>query len=176
MIRTFTIETSEADEKALAYNHAPQFVEFAFNSALQSIINGSREAMIRAERQRAQETGEALPLVDDAIILGARVKDAATRIAEAEAKAEVERLERERTKPLTSRQLRLGLVTNGFALAQVEAAIDALPDGADRDKARIEWQYAGEFKRDHPLLVTIAAQLGISAEQFETMWAEAQKL
>lgn len=77
---------------------------------------------------------------------------------------------------MTARQLRLSLVENGFALAQVEAAIEALPDGPEKEKAKIEGQCAGEFKRDHPLLMTIAAQLGISAEQFDAMWTEAQKL
>ncbi|CAN7754952.1 hypothetical protein LJR257_006646 [Ensifer adhaerens] len=53
---------------------------------------------------------------------------------------------------------------------------DALPDGADKETARIEWQYAGEFRRDHPLIATIAAQLGIMPEQLETMGREAHSL
>lgn len=179
MKRTFEIETSEADEKALAYNHASDQIDFAFQSILQSIINGSRAAMIQAERGRAQEAGEFVPLNDNEIILSAKVKDADTRNAEALAKLEAERAEQEaaaKNGPLTARQLRLGLVNNGFSLAQVEAAIDALPDGADKEKARIEWQYAGEFRRDHPLIATIAAQLGIMPEQLETMWRDAHSL
>ncbi|MBD9651987.1 hypothetical protein IB267_26870 [Ensifer sp. ENS09] len=176
MIRTFTIETSEADEKALTYSHPSGMVEFAFNSVLTTVVNSARDQLLRHEREAAANEGRTLTGSDDAIISASTAPDADARNAQALAKAEQERAEMERTKPLTARQLRLGLVNNGFALADVDVAIEALPDGAEKEKARIEWQYAGEFNRDHPLLTTIAAQLGISAEQFETMWVEALKL
>lgn len=176
MQRTFTIETSPADEKALLHAHRAEALEFAFKSILSSVVNSARDQLLRAEREAAVKEGRILAGDDDAIIQAATSPDADIRHAQMLAKAEEERVERERHALLTARQLRLGLVSNGFALADVDAAIDALPDGVEKDKARIEWHYAGEFKRDHPLLMTIAAQLGISAEQFETMWAAAQKL
>lgn len=175
MERTFTIITSEADEKALRHHHLLDKIEFAFNSSLLCVVSSAREQLVRFERDAAAKEGRYLPGDDEAIIQAATALDADARHAQAMAKIEQERAEFERNLPLTARQLRLGLVNNGFTLAQVEAAIDALPDGADKERARIEWQYAGEFKREHPLLITIAAQLGISAEQFEAMWAEAQK-
>ncbi len=176
MIRTFTIETSEADEKALHHAHLADNIDFAFNSILASVVNGSRDQLLRAEREQAAKEGRTLTGSDDAIIRASTAPDADARQAQLLAKQEEERAERQRHATLTARQLRLGLIDNGFSLAQVDAAIDALPDGAEKEKARIEWLYAGEFKRDHPLLVTIATELGISAEQFETMWVEAQKL
>lgn len=179
MIRTFTIETSAADERALAYNHPSGQISFAFDSLLQGIVNGSRAAMLQAERERAREAGDPLPSGDDEIILNAKVKDADTRNAEALAKLLAEQAEREeaaRSGPLTARQLRLGLVSNGFSLAEVSTAIDALPEGAERDKARIEWDYASFFERAHPLIAVVAVALGISAEQIDLMWREAHGL
>ena len=59
---------------------------------------------------------------------------------------------------ITRRQLRLWLVRNGFALAQVEARIDALPE-PQRTEARIEWQDATQYERSHPLLRQLAGAL-----------------
>ena len=76
-------------------------------------------------------------------------------------------------RPLTARQLRLGLVTNGISLSSVEAAIDAIEDETDREVARIEWEYATTFERSHPLVNQIGAALGLTPEQIDAMWAEA---
>lgn len=77
---------------------------------------------------------------------------------------------------LTSRQLRLGLVTNGISLSSVEAAIDAIEDPTDREVARIEWEYATTFERSHPLVNQIGAALGLTPEQIDAMWTEAAAL
>jgi len=77
---------------------------------------------------------------------------------------------------LTSRQLRLGLVLNGISLSSVEAAIDAIEDPTDREVARIEWEYASQFVRDHPLISQIGTAIGLTPAQIDTMWQEAQSL
>lgn len=179
MLRSFTIETTEADEKALDYVHVNDMLDFAFRSALLTVVNSARATMLRDEADKAHDEGRPLPPSENLVILQSTLSNADARNAEALAKFAAEQAERDEVAkrgPLTARQLRLGLVNNGFSLAQVEAAIGALPEGADKEKAQIEWQYAGEFNRDHPLLVAIAAQLGISTEQFDVMWAEARKL
>jgi hypothetical protein len=79
-------------------------------------------------------------------------------------------------RPLTARQLRLGLVLNGISLPSVEAAIDAIEDPTDREVARIEWEYATTFERSHPLVNQIGAALGLTPEQIDAMWAEAAAL
>ncbi|GGG48187.1 hypothetical protein [Chelatococcus composti] len=79
-------------------------------------------------------------------------------------------------RPLTSRQLRLGLVLNGISLSSVEAAIDAIEDPTDREVARIEWEYATTFERSHPLVNQIGVALGLTPEQIDDMWAEAAAL
>ncbi|MQW00736.1 hypothetical protein GHK46_26480 [Sinorhizobium medicae] len=78
--------------------------------------------------------------------------------------------------PLTARQLRLGLVSNGITLSQVHATLDAMPAGADRDKALIEWEYATTFTRTHPLIASVGAALGLSDEQIDAMWTAAASL
>ncbi|MGH0331017.1 hypothetical protein [Sinorhizobium meliloti] len=83
---------------------------------------------------------------------------------------------RARMPSLTARQLRLGLVGNGYSMSQVSAVIDAMPEGSDKETARIEWEYATTFERTHPLIATVGAALSISEEQTDTMWTEAASL
>ncbi|MGH0371738.1 hypothetical protein NKY71_25285 [Sinorhizobium meliloti] len=77
---------------------------------------------------------------------------------------------------LTARQLRLCLVNNGYSMSQVSAVIEAMPEGADKETARIEWEYATTFERTHPLITTVGAALSISEEQTDSMWTEAKSL
>lgn len=78
--------------------------------------------------------------------------------------------------PLSARQLRLGLVSNGFLLSQVEAAIDAIEDQQAREVARIEWEYASTFERNHPLIEQVGSALGLMAEHIDSMWLAASTL
>ncbi len=78
--------------------------------------------------------------------------------------------------PLTARQLRLGLISNGITLAMVRANIDAIADPLERETAQVEWDYATQFVRTHPLIVQIAADLSLTPEQVDTMWQAASSL
>lgn len=77
---------------------------------------------------------------------------------------------------LTARQLRLGLVGGGFSLAQVGAAIAAIPDEQQRAVAEIEWEYASRFERMHPLIGQVGGAFGLSPEQIDAMWTAALEL
>ena len=77
---------------------------------------------------------------------------------------------------LTARQLRLGLVGGGFSLSQVETAIAAIPDEQQRAVAEIEWEYASQFERDHPLIEQVGVALGLTVEQIDAMWQAALEL
>lgn len=77
---------------------------------------------------------------------------------------------------LTARQFRLGLVGAGFSLAQVEAAIAAIPDDQQRAVAEIEWEYASQFERMHPLIEQVGTALGLTVEQIDGMWQAALEL
>lgn len=76
--------------------------------------------------------------------------------------------------PITARQIRLALLGAGL-LSQVEPAIDAMPE-PERSAARIEWDYASEYRHDHHLIASLAAALGLADEQIDTLWATALTL
>lgn len=75
---------------------------------------------------------------------------------------------------LTAAQLRLALLGLGVTAAQVEAAIAAMPvTEMEREAARIQWEYATTFQRDHPLVVALGAALGLTEAQIDAAWREA---
>lgn len=68
---------------------------------------------------------------------------------------------------VTPRQVRLVLLAQGL-LASVEAMI------AQQDEAtRIAWQYASEFRRDDPLLLSLATTLGLTNQQLDDFFIAA---
>lgn len=76
---------------------------------------------------------------------------------------------------ITARQLRLALSKHGF-LSRIEPALQAIPNDQAREEALIEWEYATEYHPNHALIDVIKASLGLTSEQFRTMWLAAVKL
>ncbi|MCC5777838.1 hypothetical protein H7H48_02150 [Nitratireductor sp. B36] len=77
---------------------------------------------------------------------------------------------------LSARQFRLGLIDGGIDLADVETAIAAIPDPVERQKGQVEWEYAAQFNRLHPLVVQLSSSLGLTPEQVDAMWEQAAAL
>ena len=74
---------------------------------------------------------------------------------------------------LTARQFKLGLVRNGITLTSIEALLSGESDPVAREDNTIEWTYSSTFERDHPLVISLSASLGLSAEQVDAMWEAA---
>jgi hypothetical protein len=74
---------------------------------------------------------------------------------------------------VTARQIRLWLVRHGVGLAAVDAAIDAIPDAQVREECRVEWDYAPYVERAHPMLVPLAAALGLDEAQVDEAFRQA---
>jgi len=75
---------------------------------------------------------------------------------------------------VSMRQARLAL-HGASLLTAVEAAINAMAEPA-KTQARIEWDFATEVRRDWPLLVTLAGQLGLSDAEVDALFAAAAAL
>ena len=76
---------------------------------------------------------------------------------------------------ITARQLRLQLVLSGFDLNTIDLIIDSLPE-PNKSIARVSWEYATTFEREHQMLGLIAQQLGISQTELDTIFINAEKL
>lgn len=77
---------------------------------------------------------------------------------------------------LTRRQFKLGLLENGISAQTVLQTIEAMPDGIDKEVARIEWDDATSFERLHPLVSSIGGSLGLTEAQIDAMWTAAAAL
>ena len=77
---------------------------------------------------------------------------------------------------LTRRQFRLALVTNGFALADIEARINQIEDSTQRQIALIEWQDGTAFERYSPSLLKMAELMNLSSPQVDELWSQALTL
>ncbi len=74
---------------------------------------------------------------------------------------------------VTARQIRLYLVRHGITLSQVDDAIAAIPDAQQRQECQVEWDYAPYVSRSHPMLVPLAAALGLTEAQVDDAFREA---
>ena len=68
---------------------------------------------------------------------------------------------------VTPRQFRLALIQSGRDLDEVEQAINAIPDTAERQTAQVEWEYASVIKRNHPFVISLGAAIGFTPEEID---------
>ncbi len=71
---------------------------------------------------------------------------------------------------LTDRQLRIGLLSAGYDLAVVEAAIEAIPDPVERAIARVWWDRTTVIFWDHPMTQTLMTLAGIPENERTMLW------
>jgi len=72
---------------------------------------------------------------------------------------------------VSARQIRLWLINNGI---QVENAINNIEDPITRETIKVEWEYAPYVERNHPMLVPLAQALGLTENQVDTAFIQAQ--
>lgn len=77
--------------------------------------------------------------------------------------------------PITAKQIRLALLGAGVSLDMIESAINELPEPS-RSYAKVTWEYATIFEREHPMIEGLGTQLGLTSEQIDGLFIEASKL
>jgi|688.fasta_scaffold333448_2 hypothetical protein len=77
---------------------------------------------------------------------------------------------------ITATQIRLWLVTNNISLSAVDSAISAIEDALNREKIKVQWEYAPYIERNHPFINALGEQLGLSSIQIDTAFIEASQL
>lgn len=76
---------------------------------------------------------------------------------------------------VTRRQAKQALLLNGL-LANVQPAIDAIPDVAQRAMIQIEWDDSQVFERDRPALIALGSALGLTSVQLDDLFIKAGQL
>lgn len=90
--------------------------------------------------------------------------------------AEIEAAQKARVpQSVTRRQVRQALLLAGL-LDNVQPAIDSIADPVQRSMAQIEWDDSQQFERKRPLLVSLAAGLGLGEEALDNLFIQAAQL
>lgn len=77
-------------------------------------------------------------------------------------------------RPLTKRQLRLGLLDNGILVSAVRASIEAaIEDPIEQEKALTWFDFTDLIEWDHPQTQSMLAIAGFTPEEAATMWVSA---
>lgn len=76
---------------------------------------------------------------------------------------------------ITRAQAKAALIISGL-IAQVQPAIDAIPDPLQRALAQNDWDERLHFERSNPTLAAMAAALGMTDAQLDDLFALAASL
>jgi hypothetical protein len=79
-------------------------------------------------------------------------------------------------KPCTQRQMRLWLLSQGITDEMIRAMLTDIADENGRRAALIEYDYATEYSRSHPLVAQIGSSLGLSESDIDLAFREAATL
>ena len=138
--------------------------------------DGRRVALIAGDLSTDDVRAKNLGIYFDTV----RLVDEAKELAAFEAKLARSRAEAA-TRPtpvpksVTKRQAFLALLTVGIREADILAIIATMPD-SEREKAEIEFTYAGVFERNHPLITIIGQSKALDATQLDRLFIQASKL
>lgn len=83
---------------------------------------------------------------------------------------------REMLPVLTSRQIRLGILSAGRSIEKFEVAISQIEEELEREKMLVEWQHASAFSRGHPIVALMASSLDFSQHDLDVLWEVALQL
>jgi hypothetical protein len=70
--------------------------------------------------------------------------------------------------------LRLAMIDRGIDMTQIDALMDNVEDPTEKQKAKMQWEYALSIHRNHPLVISFGAALGLSETDIDNIFIEAE--
>jgi hypothetical protein len=77
---------------------------------------------------------------------------------------------------ISARQVRIWLIQHGISLSMVDTAIETIEDPILKEITKVEWEYAPYIERNHPMMAPLAGALGLTQEQLDAAFIEAQNI
>lgn len=77
---------------------------------------------------------------------------------------------------ISPRQIRLWFIQNNIPLSTVENAINSIEDNILRETTKVEWEYSPYVERNHPMINTLGAILGLTPEIIDQAFITASNL
>jgi hypothetical protein len=75
--------------------------------------------------------------------------------------------------PVTQRQMRMELLANGITGNDIADAINKITDQHERERARIEFEYAEGFSRNNPSVIAVLKLLSYDDKKIDTFYKKA---
>lgn len=76
---------------------------------------------------------------------------------------------------VTAKQLNLALLGAGVSLSNIDAIINQMTE-PQKSYAKVSWEKATIFERNHPMINALGSALGLTMEQIDTLFVQASKL
>jgi hypothetical protein len=157
------------------------------------IITLTPEGAFRGASAKQHGNPLPLPITEENLAPIAEVLDAAALARVAELESEVATLASEKTAALaevhrltalvgvpagavTQWQFRMALIAAGILPSDITLALSAIEDEAARETALTDWTHAATIRRDHPLIASLATQLGKTSKEVDAIFAAAALL
>ena len=77
---------------------------------------------------------------------------------------------------VTATQIRVWLVRHGVSSEAIDSIIEAIPDDATRNEARVRWEYSPYIERNHPLVGFVGNALGLDSAAMDAAFIDASNL
>jgi hypothetical protein len=77
---------------------------------------------------------------------------------------------------VTATQIRLWLVSHGISMNSIYELISQIPDPLLKSQIEVQWEYAPYVERNHPMINTLGASLGLNSDQIDQAFREASSL
>jgi hypothetical protein len=77
---------------------------------------------------------------------------------------------------ITATQIRLWLVSHGISMNQIDTTISQISDPLIKAQIEVQWEYAPYVERNHPMINTLGASLGLNSDQIDQAFREASSL
>jgi len=77
---------------------------------------------------------------------------------------------------ITATQIRLWLVSHGISMTQIYTIISQITDPLIKAQIEVQWEYAPYVERNHPMINTLGASLGLDSDQIDQAFREASSL
>lgn len=77
---------------------------------------------------------------------------------------------------ISPRQIRLWFIQNNIPLSTVENAINSIENNVLRETTKVEWEYSPYVERNHPMINTLGAILGLTPEIIDQAFITASNL
>lgn len=77
---------------------------------------------------------------------------------------------------VTATQIRLWLVSHGISINNIYQLIDQIQDPLLKAQIEVQWEYAPYVERNHPMINTLGAALGLDTDQIDDAFRQASLL